>query len=49
MGIDSNYELEARLMVSAVVLVALLGPFLNSCAVMSVPAAQSKVKDQVLV
>lgn len=44
MGIDSNFELEARLMVSVVVLLALLGPFLNGCAVMSVPAAQQKSK-----
>lgn len=44
MGIDSNFELETRLMVSVVVLLALLGPFLNGCAVMSVPAAQQKSK-----
>lgn len=44
MGIDSNFELEARLMVSVVVLLALLGPFLNGCAVMSVPVAQQGSK-----
>lgn len=49
MGIDSNFELEARPNVSVVVLLSLLGPLLNGCAVMSVPVMQPKVEQQVLV
>lgn len=47
MGIDSS--LEAWLIVSVVVLLALLGPLPFGCTVMSLPVTEPKVKHQVLV